>query len=148
MGVDAHLYLNTRWGLDDIKTVIGRTQDTEVAIRSHHDFAPGYFSFDFKDRMLNVHTYANFPTGQVTLLSLRSNPEGIKILRDVAEVLGGVLMKQDSDGECELIDGAMTEEDALPYFVKYAIVQDGINPEDIDALVESKKEWHKRIDHK
>lgn len=146
MGVDARLYLNTRWGLDNIKDVIERTQNTKVEIRSHHDFSPGYFSFDFKDRMMNVHTYSNFPTGQVTHLSLCSNPEGIKILKDIAEVLGGVLMEQDYDGKCELIDGAMTDDNALPYFVKYAIVNDGIEPDDTEAFLESKQNWHKRIE--
>ncbi len=144
MGVDTKLYLNPRWGLDDILTVIERTQGERPQIKSHHDFAPGYFSFDFKGRSLNVHTQTQLPTGVVTLLSLRSNPEGIKVLRDIAKVLGGILEERDSDGQCEVINGNMDDEDGLAYFLKYAIVEDGIDPDDIEALANSKKEWHKK----
>ena len=145
MGIDAHLYLNTRWGLDDIVAVIERTQGEKPQITSHHDFAPGYFTFAFNGRMLNVHTQTQLPTGTVTLLSFRSNPQGIKILRDIAETFGGILMESDSDGNCEIIEGNMDEENALAYFLKYAIAYDGIDPDDLAALVNSKQRWHERI---
>ncbi len=145
MGVDTHLYLNTRWGLDDILDVIERTQGEKPKIRSHHDFAPGYFSLDFKGHSLNVFTQSQLPTGTVTYLSFSSNPKGIKILRDIANTLGGILMESDSDGKCEVIEGNMWEEDGLAYFLKYAIVHDGIDPNDIKALADSKQKWHKRV---
>ena len=146
MGVNTHLYLNPKWRLDDILNVIERTQGEKPEIRSHHDFAPGYFEFGFKGRSLNVHTQTQLPTGVVTLLSFRSNPEGIKILRDIADTLGGILEERDSDGQCEVIEGNMWDEDGLAYFLKYAIVHDGIDPDDIEALADSKQKWHKRID--
>ena len=145
MGVDTHLYLNPRWGLDDILTVIERTQGEKPEIKSHHSFAPGYFSFDFKGRSLNVFTNHQLPTGAVTYLSFRSNPEGIKNLRDIAGVFGGIIMESDSEGLCEVIDGSLWDEVGLAYHLKYAIVNDGIPPDDIEALFSSKEMWHKRV---
>jgi hypothetical protein len=78
-------------------------------------------------------------------MSIRSDKESLKIFRDVAKVLGGILMKADSDGECEIIEGNMNEEDALPYFLKYAIVDKGIDPDDTQAFLKVKKQWEKEI---
>ena len=148
MGVNTHLYLNTRWGLDDILDVIERTQGEKPQIESHHSFAPGYFTFEFKERRLNIHTQSQLPTGVVTLLSFSSNPEGIKILRDIAKTFGGILMESDFEGKCEIIEGNLCEEDGLAYFLKYAIVHDGIEPDNMEALVRSKQEWQTRIGDK
>ena len=144
MGVDARLYLNVRWGLDDILNVIERTQGEKPEIRSHHDFAPGYFSFQFKGRNLNVHTQTESPVGFVTMLSLGSNPQGISILKAIAEVLGGILEENDYNGDCEMITGNMSDGDGLAYFVKYAVVHDGIQPDDLKGFIKSKQAWHNK----
>ena len=146
MSVDAKLYLNTRWELDDIKRVLERTQGKEVTVKSNHDISLGYFNFFVGDRMIHIFANSHTPIGEATYLSMASNTEGRKILKDIAQVLGGVFMENDYDGKCELIEGAMCEGDGLPYFIKFAIVHDGIDADDLHAFIASKQAWHKRID--
>jgi len=148
MGVDAKLYLNPRWGLDDIIKVLERTQKQKAKVESCHKISAGFYYFNVANRNIAVFVNTLFPTGAVTELSLRSDKQGIKILRDVADVFGGVLMESDSVGNCELINGTMFEHDGLPYFIKYAIVHDGIKPDGTQAFIDSMRKWHEEVDHK
>jgi hypothetical protein len=147
MGVDTKVYLNTRWNLDDIKTIIERTQNTKVEIESNHSINPGYFTFTLpeKEHMIHVHSYITTPLGTATLLSMHSDKDGKNILRGIAEVAGGFFMDNDVDGKCDFIMGALTDEDGLGYFVKYALVHNGIDNHDILGLVESMKAWYNRL---
>jgi hypothetical protein len=148
MSVDTKLYLNTRWGIDDIAIIIKRTQDTKLEIESNHSFAPGYFTFKLPDigRMIQVHSYVQTPIGTVTLLSMAANEQGHKILKDIAEVIGGLFMDNDCDGKCELITGKLSDDDKLPYFIKYAVINDGIKPDNITGLLDSMSAWYDRCD--
>ncbi|MFA5937401.1 MAG: hypothetical protein WC822_06025 [Candidatus Paceibacterota bacterium] len=148
MGVDTKVYLNTRWNLDNIKTIIERTQNTKVEIESNHSFAPGYFTFTLpeKKRIIHVHSYTTTPLGTATLLSMRSDEEGKQILKGIAEVVGGMFMDNDVDGKCDFIMGALTDEDGLGYFVKYALVHNGIDNHDIKGLLKSMNDWYDRCD--
>ena len=145
MGVDTKLYLSTRWEADDIKTVLERTSGETVTVRSNHGIAVGFYSFDVGNRSIWVHLNYHTAVGPLTMLAMRADEESHLLLRRVALTLGGLFMRYDSDEQCELIEGAMNEHDGLPYFVKYAIVNDGIDPRDIDALAESKKRWHEHV---
>lgn len=144
MGVSTKLYLNTRWGLDDIKAIMERTQGKKVKIKSNHDIAPGFFTFTTGGQDVSVFINDQIPTGTATMLMMYATDEAHKLLKGIADVLGGILMDSDYDGQCQLINGAMYEEDGLPYFVKYAIIKDGIDPKDTQALLDSKKAWHER----
>ena len=152
MSVSTNLYLNQRWGLDDIKVIVERTQEVEVVVRSHHSIGLGYFTMEFGNRQMHVHSQCNTPIGSAILLSMGADEESHRIFRDIAGVLGGILMKHDYDSNCEMIDGAMNEDNALPYFLKYAIIHDGIDPENIEQLAVSreawrhKHKWHRRLD--
>ncbi len=149
MGVDTHLYLSKRWSADDIWTVIERTQETTVEVESHHDIGIGYFDFRFVvgkgTRMMHVHTDAALPTGPATLLSLGADPQAVGIMRDIANCLGGLLEESDSTGNLEAIDGNMSDEDGLQYFLKYAIVHDGVGHEDERGFSESMAAWHEEM---
>ena len=39
----------------------------------------------------------------------------------------------------------MSEEDGLTYFIKYAIVHDGIDADDLKGFIDSKEKWHKEM---
>ena len=149
MGADTHLYLSKRWGLDDIKTVIERTQDTKVEVESRGNMAIDYFNFSFKvgssERMMHVHADAALPTGPVTLLSLSHNPQAIKVMRAIAECLGGLLEENDYDSMAEVIRGKFDDEDGLQYFLKYAIVHDGIEHDDERGFRGSMAAWHEEM---
>lgn len=145
MGVDVRLWLNPKWKLEDVKDVLERTSNTPVTSESTIG-SPSYHVFVMKDigRMVHVHQ-SELPTGPATLLDMRSNPQGIQILRNVAEVFGGILQEDDSEERYEMIVGKMSENNGLPYFVKYAIMNDGIDPSNMASLVESIKGWEARV---
>ncbi len=149
MGEDTHLYVGHRWGADDIKAVIERTQATKVEVQSHHDIGIGYFDFTFSvgknSRRMHVHTDASLPTGPATLLSLGANPQAVEIMRAIANCLGGILEPSDSSGDCQVIDGSFTDEDGLQYFLKYALVHDGVEHDDEQGFSESMAAWRKEM---
>ena len=147
MSVDTHLYIGTRWSLEDIKGVLERTQNTEVEIRYSHTPEMQIWGFKAgKDyRSMYVHIQIQTPIGPTTMLSLGHNPQAIKIMRDIAVVLGGYLEESDCDSTGEMIRGIMDEDDGLPSVVKFAILKDGIGYEDLNALTVSIKKWNERI---
>lgn len=145
MSVDTKLYLNPKWELEDIITVLERTQGKKVKVESCHKTSPGMFHFNVGDRMITVFTNHETPIGTVTYLSLGANNEAIKIFRDVAEILGGLLQPEDTREIHEMIQGKLDDEDAMPYFVKYAILHDGIEPDDLKGLLDSVKKWYGEI---
>lgn len=147
MSVDTKLYISQRWEISDIKDILERTQQTKVKIHSHHDIAPGYFTFHMDDikRMIHVHTYVQLPTGSVIQLDMHSDEQGKSILRSIAKCLGGLFMDNDVDDKIEVIDGNMSDNDALPYFIKYAVIHDGIEPHDIKGFIASMSKWYKDI---
>ena len=59
MGVDTKLYLNTRWELDDIKTVLERTQGKKVTIRSKDQDRGGKKEMPTTQALLKA--YGNIP---------------------------------------------------------------------------------------
>jgi len=145
MSVDTILYLNSRWELDDIKKVIERTQQTKVVVHSNHDISTGFFNFIFNDRRMSVFTNHSTPIGTATYLSLGWNSEAVKIMRDIATVFGGVLIEEDSSGNAEFINGNMNDDDKLAYHLKYAIVDNGIEPDDLQGFIDSMRKWYKEI---
>jgi hypothetical protein len=109
----------------------------------------GYFNFFFKvgneDRMMHVHTQTETPLGRCTLLSLNHYGKAVEIMRSIADVLGGILEETDCNGNMEMIMGKIYDGDALQYFLKYAIINDGIDADDLEGLKESIEKWHKRM---
>lgn len=145
MSVDTKLYLNPRWELRDIVTVLERTTQKEVTIKhcDGKELLDCFEVFVGKRRIFLI-VNSSLPTGSVTYMSLGSDDEAIKIFKDVANILGGILMENDCDGKCEIIEGAMWEENSLPYFVRHAIVDEGIMPDDINGLKKIVTDWNKK----
>jgi hypothetical protein len=147
MSICTQLYLNTRWELDDIKTVIERVTGDKVEVKSNHDTSIGFYWFLLtkKKRQISVFTNNRTPIGSTTYLSMGANDEGHKILKAIAEVFGGIYVDNDCDGKCELINGNIDDGDALAYFLKYAIVDDGIKKDDLKGFIKSMNQWYDRI---
>ena len=146
MGVDARLLISNRWNLEDIKDILQHHQNIKAKIESKVSIASAYFQLVCDNgRMINCHYDYQTPLGGGILLSLRSNPQGIEILREIAKVTGGFLNETDIDENYDLIDGLLWEEDGLPYHYKYATTHNEIESnDDIDGLVASVKKWCKR----
>lgn len=104
MGVDTRLYINNRWNINDIKDVIEDRFNTKVKI-NFHEFAPDYITLEFKafdeDRMLHVHRDTEIAGFKATKLDFRSNDNGHKILRTLAETFGGLFNENDFNDDFE-----------------------------------------------
>jgi hypothetical protein len=144
MGVDTQLYLNSKWKLNEIKKVIERTQGIKVTVISNHDTSIGYFNFILEKlgRMIHVFSNIHTPIGTATLLSMGADDQSHKIFKDIAKVFGGIFTDNDCDCKAEFIQGNMCEDNVIPYFVKYAIVDKGIRPDDFKALIKTANQWY------
>ena len=147
MSVDTKAYINSKYDLKDVQQFLGR-HCGEVKIESHHDFAPGYFTFTMPKigRMIHVHSHSETPIGPCTLLVMNSDEQGQEIMRSVCDTFGGLFMAEDTSGNIDMISGKLTTEDGLPYFVQYAILQDGIEADDFHGLVKSMSQWYDECD--
>lgn len=145
MGIDTKLFLNPKWELRDIITVLERTQGKKVKVKAFGEsdsWLVGMFHLDIDDRMITIFVNHETPMGVVTYLSLSANEKAIKIFRGIAEVLGGLLQPEDTREIYEMIEGKLYDEDAMPYFAKYAILHDGVEPDDLKGILESIKKWY------
>lgn len=145
MSVDTILYLNPKWEIRDIATVAERTQGKEVKVEALQGSIVGCFNIFVGDRRIFAITNYQTPIGVATYLSIGANEESKRILRDIAEVFGGLLQPEDYNEDYELIQGKLYEDNGLPFFIKHAIVHDGIDPEDTEAFLQSMQNWKRTI---
>lgn len=148
MGVSSNLYLSNRWDFGDIKDCIEAIIQKKVKVGILTDdpgFSTIYWKSDKGDysKSLNIILDSESPLGR--LRCIMTYPDNIPLLKKIAKVLGGLLEERDCEGQLEFINGNAYENDGLPYFIKYAIINDGIDPDDIDALKESIGKWERRV---
>ena len=149
MGTDTKLILSKRWELDDIKIVIENYLiKTKVKVIDCNTTSIGLFRFGFKidkeERMMYVHSDYPTPLGTATLISLGHNEQAIKIMKTIAEVLGGFLLESDCEGNHKSIQGMFSEGNGLSYFFKYAVLHNELKDEnDLVGLNKSIHKWHK-----
>lgn len=141
MGVDTHLYLSSKWQLRDIKTVLERTQHKDVKIIACESFNIGCFQIYVGKREIFTITNSHSPLGSATWMSLHADDEAHQIFKDIANVLGGIIEYYDTDGKCEMFDGAISDENGIAYFVKYAILHDGVDIDDFKGFIQSVNKW-------
>lgn len=148
MGCDTHLYLKKKWEVEDILTVMkSHLSIKKVKVRSCKT-CHGMFTLHFKyktERMMYVHMVCETPIGTFMKLSLGMNAEAIEIMRKIALVLGGLLVENDCGDRMEFIQGKLCDENALPYFVRYAILHNEADENDLVSLNDSIHKWHDRV---
>ena len=149
MGQSAILYLNPKWEMENILTILERAYNEKPKLRWCGENSTGMlwdcFEIIIKERRIFASTRSQTPIGTATHLSIGSNQEGIKILRDIAEVLGGVLQENDcGDNGFEFIDGILSGENGLTFFAKHAILEKGIGQDDYVGFNQIVKDWFSR----
>ena len=146
MGVDTRLIISSRWSLENVKDVLEFHQGIKSKFRSCCKISSNYIIIECDNgRSINCFVNSHSVIGATTHLSLSSNPETIKMLKGIANVLGGFLNTEDTNEIYEHIEGYFTEEDGLPYHYKYAATHNEIgNNTDMIGLTESIKEWEIR----
>ena len=148
MGVDTRLYINSKWRCDNLKgllvNVIG-VKDFEFRNTHTPDYITATFKFKHEDRMLSIHNHIKTPIGTCTLLTLSANENSHDLFKQIAENIGGFFEKYDSEGEMVEIRGKFSEENGLSYFLKYAIIEHGIEENDLAGMIKAIKHWEKVI---
>lgn len=151
MGESTNLYLDSKWGLDDIVDVIESQYETKVEVSSKHTIGLGMFQFIFEtnngvNHSMYVRTNNQTPIGGMTLLTMYRCDSNQGIMRTIANVIGGLYIQSDCGDKGELIIGKFNNENALPYFYTRAITHKEIDSEnDLVGLNESIHEWHDKM---
>jgi len=158
MGVDTRLYISVDYRLEDIAAVLEAIGCSNIRVQHPIDGAAGldylilYLTGPTNtERTLHVHSHSPTPLGRATLLSLRSNYDGIELLRKVAEIMGGLLQLEDSVEQYEWYDGELTPDDGLTYHLRYAVLHDGLKATSRDTrgviqeLSKSVERWNKEV---
>ena len=146
MGIDTRLLISSRWELDDVRTVLKKYLDCDTTL----EYCDASRSFKMAidgngiDRRIFILTNRRTPLGSNTYMSMRSDPQSIKIMRTIADVLGGYLNEEDTNDYYEEIDGMFYDERGLPYFLEYAILNKDLKDvNDLVGLNKSIHDWQK-----
>jgi hypothetical protein len=168
MGVDTKLQISSKHEIRDIVTVlethlnlVEKTERKRNHLTKKYNITKykvkvepvessgcsGFFHLFFQidgheERMMSLFVNQNSPIGPTTHMSLGHNEEAVMIMRTIAEVFGGILMANDCSCEEEVIEGQFTENDGLPYFIKYALLHNEMSSvQDIKGLLKSIRKW-------
>lgn len=168
MGAATKLYISKRFELRDIKEVMENHLDLKVQSRRKknimkkvyyekfkievlptHDVGYVTFNFIYKGHQRNMSVFDNtdLPIKGMYELHLGSNEEAIEIMKTIANVLGGLIEENDcGDKGIYEIHGMLSENNGLPYFIKWAILNNKIKSEDdLVGLNEAIHQWHDEI---
>ena len=145
MGVDTHLFISNRFSVEDVETILKcrlACQDVKV----NHSHTPEMSTITFKmggnHRNMFVHYRYHLPTGPVLLLSLGFNDQAVMIMRTIAENIGGILEENDCVGTMESINGHLSDEDGLQYFLKWSVINNKLPDNTIRELNQAIHDWY------
>jgi len=147
MGIDTRLLISSKWELDDVRTVLKKYLECDTTLE--YCDASRSFKMDIKgngiDRRIFILTNRRTPLGSNTYMSIRSDPQSIKIMHTIADVLGGYLNEAYTNDYFEGIDGMFYDEEGLPYFLEYAMLNNELkNVNDLVGLNKSIHDWQKK----
>lgn len=143
MSESCNLYLNPKWKASEIKTLVERLTGKPTKW-NHIDTEGDYVRLVNEELDISVFFNIQTPIGTFTMLS--RGAMGVELFRKIASVIGGLLLVSDYTGKLEMIGGNVSENNALPFFLRHAIVKDGIEPDDIEGLQDSMSRWYDRCD--
>ena len=106
MGVDSKLLVNAKWNVKHIETLLVEGLGHKVTKAEHkgdHSFLHVTLSNGSK-RTIYVAQSCEYGGLDATLLSLRSNDEGVALFRSIAKVLGGFVCDADYNNAWECMD--------------------------------------------
>jgi len=168
MSQTTKLYISKRFELRDIKEVMENYLDLKVQIRKKKvaggkyitekfkiEVVPtqdiGFVNFNFiynnKQRRMAVFSDTDLCIKNLYELHLGYNDDSIEIMTKIAKVFGGLLEENDcGDKGITEIQGMFSENNGLPYFLKYAIIHNQLsNIDDLKSFNEAIYKWHDEI---
>lgn len=149
MGVDARLFINSSWGVDDIKDLIKTLPEaSEVKIITTHtqDYSIISFKYNDEQRELGYFTGSRFSGFVGTQLSFRAWGASKEILTTIGRRIGGWFSPEDcNDDNWERFDNP--GEGNLLFMVRQAVLEgkcDGQSFEEFATYHNQKTaEWKK-----
>jgi len=151
MSQSTFLYLDgNRWGLKDIiniikNKIVKNEKCKELNLKYKN---PDFYTIEFYYKNIKIfgyiHVKVDTPLGKLMLLDFCYSKKSIEIMKIIAETIGGLLQPNDcEENNMEFIYGKLNEEDGLSYFLKYAVICNNNNGNDINNLKESIDIWKK-----
>lgn len=102
MGVDSNLLINSKYNAKDVVKLLKALGIKDI--KEDHKGDHSFLTFELEGsytRQLYVAQSSEYGGVTGTILSYRSNDEGIALLKKIAKVLGGFLQEQDCDEQWE-----------------------------------------------
>lgn len=133
MGVSTKLYVNPRYGMNEVeqlvKTIGGTLKKTE------YHAAGGFIYFDYngEDRML--HVYRGEGSGcpmPSTSLSLNAWGSNMEIMKKFALIVGGFLIASDCDDKGEMFQDP--HQGNAEFILRHQILERGLTHKDADKF--------------
>lgn len=136
MGVDTKLFISSQYTVQEVKTVIEKSFQTQVIIDTTND--PNYVRLSFSIQgdvrrslsLFNSYTYNGFSG---TLLGLDHSGRAVEIMECLAKVFGGFLQPNDCEESHRGYPGSLSPEDGLSFWIRYAVIN-GIDHNNVDEL--------------
>ncbi len=153
MSVSVRLLVSNRFSTRDLVTVLTyHVKAEKIRVRSAdhinaNDYKVITFVFEGDARQMNIHTDYQSPLGNCTLCSMGSDANGIRILKEIASVLGGFLNNCDYDSNYTCYQGCFDDNDGIPYFFKSAVLEKKMTSS-LSDLRQYIKDWGERISKK
>ncbi len=134
------LYISAKWGITDITIVLDRNY-SEVSVKPSQT-QPNCYEITVDNHRIFCITPYEISVGICTYLSVTKSDKGINILRTIADTFGGIFCESDYYNSWTMHDGKLATDDGLPFSITYAIIRDGINPDDLHGLIKSISKWN------
>lgn len=136
MSVDTKLFINPRWGAEDVGDVIKKRLKTTISYQSttFPDYVRIHFELNGEKRGMNVHgrsELGGFPSVQ---LSMRSDDDSTGLMKLLAETFGGFF--QEADGDSTFEEYQMPGQGDIRFVIDEALKDDPENIKNNDRLID------------
>lgn len=149
MGSDTQLFCSSRWSVFDVKRILKEHLGVKEITERWDGMSLVQLSFVYNKQNRTLSYFYNQIHGGIsgTFLDMGADPDGVKILETIAELVGGFFTVNDCRDEWQCIQGELQDGDGIPYFVKYGILTKGMKDvNDMKGLKESIENWHRHMD--
>lgn len=126
MGIDSKLLVSAKWNVQHIQTLLVEGLGHKL-IKADHKGDHSFLYIELPSgaqRMIYVARTTGYGGLDATLLSFRSNPEGIELFRSIANVLGGFLCESDHTSDFEMIQEP--HDSSARFVLDYVILRDAL----------------------
>lgn len=132
MGIDAKLYINSRYGVREVTTILENMAGVSK-FRAEYREDHAFLLFDYKgeDRQMMVFKTSNHGP-DCTGLSLGQWGSATEIMTNIARIVGGFLQANDCNDDCKIFQDP--HEGNAQFVLRYQILARGLTADDSSKL--------------